>query len=144
MKTLSYEIGSIVELELSQDVDVITCLDNLVKTCQNVMWLSPKGRHPHWIFFNSKLQDVPTNRGFEQLSSSICWRVMTIQTMGVIHPRLAFSGAEIFTKFLFLANNYGSRNGRKWIKGSKDVEFGLVTKKTWDKKWLIGLAPRVW
>jgi len=37
MKTLSYEIGSIVELELSQDVDVITCLDNLVKTCQNVM-----------------------------------------------------------------------------------------------------------
>jgi len=38
---------------------------------------------------------------------------MTIQTMGVIHPRLAFSGAESFTKFLFLANNYGSRNGRK-------------------------------
>jgi len=49
--------------------------------------------------------------------------------MGVIHPRLAFVGVEIFTNFWFLAHNFGSRYARKSIKGSKDVDFGLLSKK---------------
>jgi len=38
-------------------------------------------------------------KGFGQLSSSNYWQFKAIQNMGVIHPRLVFVGAEIFTKF---------------------------------------------
>jgi len=48
--------------------------------------------------------------------------------MGVIHPRLGFVGAEIF-KICFLAHNFGSRYARMSIKGSKVVDFCLVSKK---------------
>jgi len=33
---LSHKIGSIVEFP--RDVDVITCFDRPVKTCQNILW----------------------------------------------------------------------------------------------------------
>jgi len=50
--------------------------------------------------------------------------------MGVIHPRLAFVGAKMFTNFLFLAHNFGSRYVRKPFKGSKGADHSLVSKKT--------------
>jgi len=46
---------------------------------------------------------------------------------------LGFVDAEFFT-------NYGYAG--KPFKGSKDVDFSLVSKKTWAKNWLIGLAHR--
>jgi len=62
--------------------------------------------------------------------------------MSVIHPRLGFVSAEIFTKFWFLAHLGSRYASRKSIKGSKVVDFCLVSKDTWAKKWLIGPAPR--
>jgi len=41
-----------------------------------------------------------------------------------------------------LNHNFGSKYARKSIKGSKDAEFRLVSKKSWSNKWLIGLASR--
>jgi len=70
---------------------------------------------------------------------------MVIQNMGVIHPRLGFVDAEIFTKFWFLVHNVGSRYARKSIKGSKDSDDSLVSKKTLSQKlahW-IGAQGRV-
>jgi len=36
---------------------------------------------------------------------------------------------------------FGPRYARKPIKGSKNWDDNLVSKKTWVKKWFIGLAP---
>jgi len=55
---------------------------------------------------------------------------MAIYKRGVIHPRLGFVGAEIFTNFWDFIHNFGSRYARKPFKGSKDADFGLVSKKT--------------
>ena len=70
----------------------------------------------------------------ERLTSSSCWRVMTIYNMGVMHPRLAFVGVEILTNFCFLGHSFGSRHARKPIKGCKDSDNSLISKKTWAKK----------
>jgi len=71
MKALSHEIGSIFELELSQDVDVITCLDNLVKTCQNIMWLCDyrQKADTHTEFF--LILNYKTSPSIEGLNSSL-------------------------------------------------------------------------
>jgi len=37
-------------------------------------------------------------------------------------------GAEIFTNFCFFVHNFGYRYARKPFKGSKDADFGLVSK----------------
>jgi len=62
---------------------------------------------------------------------------MAIQNMGVIHPRLTSVRANIFTKFCVLADNFGSRNARKSIKGSKDADHSLVSKKC-SLDWRLG------
>jgi len=54
---------------------------------------------------------------------------MAIYKRGVIDPRLVFVGVEIFTTFCFLWHNFGSRYARKPIKGSKDSDDSLVSKK---------------
>jgi len=38
-------------------------------------------------------------------------------------------GAEIFTNFVYFCQNFSYRYGRKSFKGSKDTDFGLVSKK---------------
>jgi len=50
--------------------------------------------------------------------------------MGVMHPRLAFVGVEILTNFCFLGHTFGSRYAKMPIKGSKDSDDSLVSKKT--------------
>ena len=92
------------------------------------------------IFFQSKLQVF---RGLEQLSS-LFWRwVMAIYKMGVIHPSLEFVGVKILTTFWFLCHNFGSRYARKSIKGSKDSDNSLVSKKNSSQK-IGSLDWRLW
>jgi len=67
---------------------------------------------------------------------------MAIYNMGVINPRLAFVVVEILTTLLFLCHNFGSRYAIKLIKGSKDSDDRLASKKLAPKNWFIGLAPR--
>jgi len=55
---------------------------------------------------------------------------MAISNLGVIHPRLEFVGEEIVTTFCFLWHKLGSRYARKPIKGSKDSDDSLVSKKS--------------
>jgi len=50
--------------------------------------------------------------------------------MGVMHSRFAFVREEIFAAFWFLDHTFGSRYGRKAIKGSKDSDGSLVSTKT--------------
>ena len=68
--------------------------------------------------------------GFEQLSSSICCRVMA----GQIFPErenYAFSEKLWITpKTEFLTHNFGYRYASKSIKGSIDADFDLVFNKT--------------
>jgi len=65
--------------------------------------------------------------------------------MGVIHPRLAFVGAEIFAKFCFLAHDFGSRYARKTVKDSKDADHSLVSKNNLNQQmtYWIGVQSRV-
>jgi len=41
-----------------------------------------------------------------------------------------------------LSHSFDSRYASKLIKGSKDVDHSLASKKTLSQKWLIVLAPR--
>ena len=59
------------------------------------------------FFVSLNYKSFPIQSGFEQLSSSICWGVMAIKKRDVLHPRLGFVGAEIFTKFCFFVHNFG-------------------------------------
>jgi len=52
------------------------------------------------FFFIANYKPFPIFREFEQLSSSIGWRVMA---WGAIHPRLAFPGVEFLPIFVFSA-----------------------------------------
>jgi len=127
-KTLSHEIGSIVEIP--QDVDVIQCFDKLGKTSCGFENINKKTTFHTKFFFYSKLQDFPIYRGLEQVPSSMCWRVMAIYNMSIMHPRWALVGLGIFTNFWLLGHNFGSRYARKPIKGSKDLDHSLVSHTT--------------
>jgi len=101
--------------------------------CQNILWFCKHGqkgrnRKAKSPVFSLNYKSFHIQSGFEQLSSSICWRVMATWKSGVFHPRLGFVGAEIFTKFSFFVHNFGYRYARKSFKGSKDADFGLVSK----------------
>jgi len=52
----------------------------------------------------------------------------------VFQPKLGFVGAEIFTNFCFFIHNFGYAYARKPVKGSKDVDFCLVSKKNLSQK----------
>jgi len=52
----------------------------------------------------------------------------------VFHHRLRFVGAEIFTNFWCFIHNFCYRYARKSFKGSKDADFGLVSKKILSQK----------
>jgi len=77
------------------------------------------------------LQTTRLFPGFEQLSSSICRRVMASYGHGCNAPRVSVCGSEVFTQFWFLSHNFGSRYARKPIKGSKDSDENLDSEKTW-------------
>ena len=110
-----------------------------VKTCQNILWFCKHGqkgrnRTAKIVFFSVNCKSFPIESGFEQLSRSICWGVMAIKKRDVLHPRLGFVGAEIFTKFCFFVHNFGYRYARKQFNGSKDADFGLVSKQILSQK----------
>jgi len=67
---------------------------------------------------------------------------MAIYNIGVIYPGSAYVGVKFLINFCFLSNSIGSRYARKPIKGSKDSDDNLDSKKNLSQKWLIGLAPR--
>jgi len=56
-------------------------------------------------------------------------------------PRLAFVGLEFVPNFCLLSHNSGSRYARKPIKGSKDLDDSLVSKKLEPKNGLLGWRP---
>jgi len=61
--------------------------------------------------------------------------------MGIIYPGSAFVGVEFLPIFVLLGHIIGSRYARKPAKGYKDSDDSLDCKKTWAKKWPVGLAP---
>jgi len=48
---------------------------------------------------------------------------------GVIYPGTAFVRVQSFTSTWFLIHNFGPRYARKPIKGSKDPDHSIVSKK---------------
>ena len=86
-----------------------------------------------FFFFSLHYKSFPIQSGFEQLSSSIRWRVLSIYR-SVFQPKLGFVGAEIFTNFCFFIHNFGYNYVRKLFKGFKDADFCLVSKKNLSKK----------
>jgi len=81
------------------------------------------------VFFSLNYKSFLIQTRFEQLSSSIRWRVIAISKRDVFQPRLGFGGAEIFTSFWCFVHNFGYRYARKLFKGSKEADFGLVSEK---------------
>ena len=71
--------------------------------------------------------------GLEQLSSLFWRRVMAISKLGAIQPRFFFRGRN-FDHFWILWRNFGSWYARKPIKGSKDSDDSLVSKKNSSEK----------
>jgi len=57
---------------------VLTDLSKHVKTSCGYVNIAKKPATTMKIFLNCKLQDIPNLRGYEQLSSTSCWRVMAI------------------------------------------------------------------
>jgi len=93
------------------------------------------------ILLNSKHKTLRVFRGFEQLSSSICCRVMTGKSL-VWNGHVAFCATFLFlSKIGFLSQNFGSRYAGKPIKCSKDADFSLVSKKIRAKNDLLGWRP---
>jgi len=62
------------------------CFDRPVKICQNVLWFCKLWKHGQKIrnitlkivIFSLNYKSFPIQSGFEQLSSSIRWRVLAI------------------------------------------------------------------
>jgi len=109
------------------------CFDIPVKTCQNILWFCKHGqkgrnRTVKILFFSLNYKSFPIQSGFEQLYSSIRWRVMAIWKRGVFHPRLGLWVQKFLQIFVFFVHYFGHRYARKSFKGSKDVDFGLVSK----------------
>jgi len=44
-------------------------------------------------------------------------------------PQSGFRGSKLWVNFWFMSHNFRSRYARKSFKGSKDADFGLVSKK---------------
>jgi len=69
-------------------------------------------------------------RGFEQLTSSVCCRVMPVK----VWPEMANDTFCVTLLFLWktglLRHNFGSRSAKKSIKIQKDADFSLVSNKT--------------
>jgi len=83
--------------------------------------------------------------GFEQLSSSICCRIMAGQSLPWKGKLCLFWKVWIRPKTGFLTHNFGYRYASKSIHGSTDAEFDLVFDKTLSQKsgsmgWGPGLA----
>jgi len=57
-------------------------------------------------------------------------------------PRVSVFGIRIFPKFCFFRHNFGCRYAKKIIKGSKDTDDGLESKKLFNQKWPFGSEPR--
>jgi len=81
------------------------------------------------FFFRLNYKYFPIQTGFEQLSSSIRWRVIAILKRGVLQPKLGLVGAKLFSNFCFFGHNFGCRYARKSFKSSKDADFALVSEK---------------
>jgi len=82
------------------------------------------------IFFILNYTTPLVITGFEQLSSSICCRIMAGQVCPE-RANYAFSGKFwIRPKTGFLTHNFGYRYASKAIKGSIDVDFDQVFNKT--------------
>jgi len=86
------------------------------------------------VFFSLNYKSFLIQSGFEQLSSSIRWRVLSIWRRDVFQPKLGFVGVEIFTNFCFFIHNFGYRYARKLFKDSKDADFCLVSEKNLSQK----------
>jgi len=79
--------------------------------------------------------------GFEQLSSSIYWRVMA--KVWPERANYAFAeNLEIRPKTGFLAHNFGHRCASRSIKDSIDVDFHCFQQNFEPKEWVNGLGPR--
>jgi len=83
--------------------------------------------------------------GFEQLSSSICCRIMAGQSLPWKGKLCLFWKVWIRPKTGFLTHNFGYKYASKSIHGSTDAEFDLVFDKTLSQKsgsmgWGPGLA----
>jgi len=62
---------------------------------------------------------------------------------GCYTPQGSVCRGRKFDHFSFLWHNVGSSYARKPIKGSKDSDDSLVSRKKLERKyWLIGLAPK--
>ena len=85
---------------------------------------NPPSKYKKFFFLNYTTPLVIT--AFEQLSSSICCRVMA----GQIWPERAnYAFSEklgIRPKTVFLAHNFGHRCASKSIKGSIDADVNLI------------------
>ena len=94
----------------------------------------PVAQNPHPNFFkNLFILNYTTSlliTGFEQLSSSICCRVIAGQTFPEREKYAFFETFWIFETFWLLTHNFGYRYASRSIKSSIDTDFGLVFKKT--------------
>jgi len=72
--------------------------------------------------------------GFEQLSSSICCRVMAGQSLPWRANYAFFEKFSIRPKTRFLTHKFSYRYASKSIKGSIDANFDLVFNKTLSQK----------
>jgi len=91
------------------------CFDRPVKTCQNILWfckhgLKGRNRTVKIVYFSLNSKSFPIQCGFD--IEKRC-----------IPPHVGVCGRRNFHQFL-------DRYARKPFKGSKDVDFGLVYKKT--------------
>jgi len=100
--------------------------------------MSPLAQTPpsklNFFYFILNYTTPPVITGFEQLSSSICCRVVAGQ---ICPERANYAFSEkywIRPKTVFLTHNFGCSYASKSTKGSVDADFDLVFNKTLSQK----------
>jgi len=108
---------------------------------QDVIDQKPQTQKLKYIFLILNYKTSRVFTGFEQLSSSICCRVMVGQNLPWESKSYLLCIFSFLSEVKFLSHNFGPRCARKSLKGFKDAEFGQVSKKIWPKKLPVGWRP---
>ena len=123
-KNLSQKNGYLHSVGVQGLMTSSECKQNIHKLCQHQQ--KPDIKNWNNFFFITNYQTFPIFEGFEQLSSSIDWRVTAFSKK---QPRLAFVRLHFLSNFWFLSHKFDPRYVRRPIKGSKDSDHSLVSKK---------------
>ena len=103
-----------------------------------------KKRHPKpRYFFSANYKAFQFLEGWNSSLAQSAGESWPVMAMGIKYPGSAFVEVEFLPHFWFLSHHFGSRYARKPIKGFKDLDDSLDSKKNWSQKMVRYVAAQV-